>query len=94
VLILRRVPVQVLEAVWAAVLLLGAMACWTRGPFPGALFLTAMAAYGLGRFALQPARDVQHQIGPLNLSQALAASLVAMSLLILFVLRDSTGQPS
>jgi len=88
----ERVPTQLLEAAWAALLLLGALAFWDRRPFPGALFLCAVAAYGLGRFALQPAREVQEWIGSFNLPRALSAGLVAVSLASLLVLWLGTTQ--
>jgi phosphatidylglycerol:prolipoprotein diacylglycerol transferase len=86
----RRIPTQILEACWAAVLLLFAVGIRGRLPFPGALFLSALAAYGVGRSALQPARAAQERLGGINLQQALSAALVGLSLtglLALWVVR-------
>jgi prolipoprotein diacylglyceryltransferase len=47
-----------LEAVWAGVLLLGAIEVRRRLPFPGALFLVVAAAYATGRLLLESAREV------------------------------------
>jgi prolipoprotein diacylglyceryltransferase len=53
----RRVPTQCLEAAWATVLLGGAVAGWSRLPFPGALFLLVAGGYATGRLVLESARE-------------------------------------
>lgn len=54
----RRIPMQCLEAALGALLLAGAAAAWRVAPFPGALFLAVMGAYGLGRLVLESMRDM------------------------------------
>lgn len=51
-----RVPVQLLEAAWAAALLGLSLALWGRLPFAGASFLVLTALYTAGRLALLGAR--------------------------------------
>jgi phosphatidylglycerol:prolipoprotein diacylglycerol transferase len=53
----RRVPTQVLEAAFAAVLLFAALSAWPRLPFPGALFLLVAGSYATGRMVLESARE-------------------------------------
>jgi phosphatidylglycerol:prolipoprotein diacylglycerol transferase len=53
----RRMPTQCLEAALGLSLLAGAAAAWSAAPFPGALFLSVMGAYGLGRLVLESTRE-------------------------------------
>ena len=76
----RRIPTQILEAGWGLVLLVGALALWSHRPFPGAVFLAAAVGYSLGRLVLQPTREIQDRLGPLNVQQALAAALGVFAL--------------
>jgi phosphatidylglycerol:prolipoprotein diacylglycerol transferase len=81
----RRLPTQVLEAGWALLLLVSTIALWSRRPFAGAVFLIAVAAYAVGRVALEPTRDVQDRVGPVNVQQAISvafASLATSGLLV------------
>ena len=76
----RRVPTQLMEAGWGALLLMGASALWHERPFPGALFLSAVIAYGIGRLVLQSLRDEQDRVGNVNLQQAICATLGTLAL--------------
>lgn len=51
----KRIPTQLLEAGWAALVLVGA-ALLRGGKPPGAVFLAVLAAYGAGRLLLEPTR--------------------------------------
>jgi phosphatidylglycerol---prolipoprotein diacylglyceryl transferase len=53
----RGIPTQLLEVAWALVVLAAEVICWSRMPFPGALFLTGLGAYGAGRFVLDFTRE-------------------------------------
>jgi phosphatidylglycerol:prolipoprotein diacylglycerol transferase len=55
----RRIPTQLLEAAFAALLLASALAVWQRLPFQGALFLLVAGAYATGRVALESCRERQ-----------------------------------
>jgi phosphatidylglycerol:prolipoprotein diacylglycerol transferase len=82
----RRIPAQFLEAGWAALVLVGVAGLWNKQLVPGALFFCAVAAYGIGRIALQPTRDSQDRFGALNVHQALSLALSALSLMVLLAL--------
>jgi phosphatidylglycerol---prolipoprotein diacylglyceryl transferase len=88
----RRSPTQLLEAGWAALLLLGAVMLWDWRPFSGALFLSTLAAYGIGRFALQPTRQTQDRFGMLDVQQAISTALTALCLLSLALLWLGTNR--
>ena len=90
----RRIPAQLLEAAWALVVLIAAVGLWRYVPFPGALFLSAVAAYGSGRCALQWTREEQDRLGMLNVQQAVCAALVALSLIGLLVLWLGQASPA
>jgi len=90
----RRIPAQLLEAGWALVVLIVAVGLWKHVPFQGALFLSAVAAYGIGRCALQWTREEQDRLGMLNVQQAVCAALVALSLVGLLVLWLGQASPA
>lgn len=81
----RRIPTQLLEAGWAAVLLAGAIALWHQMPFRGALFLSALASYSLGRFLLEFTRESQDKVGKIPLHHTVSAALVVLSLATFFI---------
>ncbi len=62
-LVARRIPTQLLEAGWAAVLLVGAVLAAGRMPFAGALFVATLAAYAAGRFLIDFGRDAPRKLG-------------------------------
>jgi prolipoprotein diacylglyceryl transferase len=53
----RRIPMQMLELIWAAVILGAALLLRDRNLPPGASFCLIVIAYGVGRFLLEPLRD-------------------------------------
>lgn len=53
----KRVPTQLLEAAWAAILLVFAIAVRSSAPFPGALFLMICLGYAAGRLAMEFFRE-------------------------------------
>jgi phosphatidylglycerol---prolipoprotein diacylglyceryl transferase len=55
----RRHPVQLLELAASVALLAGAAAIATAPPFPGAVFVFALAGYGSARSILNPLREPQ-----------------------------------
>jgi phosphatidylglycerol---prolipoprotein diacylglyceryl transferase len=76
----RRIPTQLLEAGWAALILLGASGLWNERPFPGAIFLAAVTVYACGRFMLEPMREHRGRIGALHLQRVLAAAVGTLAL--------------
>lgn len=75
----RRLPTQLLEAGFAALLLFGSVEVWNRLPFDGALFLSALAAYGAGRLWLESTREKIHRIGRVSIHRAISAIVVGLS---------------
>ena len=65
-----RIPTQLLEAGWAALLLVGATLAADRMPFAGALFLSTLAAYAAGRFLIDFGRAAPRKLGRLTVAQA------------------------
>jgi phosphatidylglycerol:prolipoprotein diacylglycerol transferase len=78
-LVAGRLPTQLLEAGWAAVLLIGAILAAGRMPFAGALFLSSLAAYAAGRFLIDFGRDAPRTAGRLTVAQACSAGFVLVS---------------
>jgi phosphatidylglycerol:prolipoprotein diacylglycerol transferase len=76
----RRIPTQVLEAAWAAVLLVAAIAARGRLPFPGALFLGVAAGYGGGRLVLESVREAQVEGRRLTINHAISMAVMVSSL--------------
>ena len=81
----RRIPTQLLEAGWAAMLLVGAILVAGRMPFAGALFVSTLAAYAAGRFLIDFGRDAPRKLGPLTVAQACSAGFVLLSVPVLVV---------
>jgi prolipoprotein diacylglyceryltransferase len=76
----RRIPSQILESGWGAIVLAGALVLWGRLPVQGALFLYSLGAYGAGRTVLESTRDKQDRGSRINLAQAISMGFVAISL--------------
>jgi phosphatidylglycerol:prolipoprotein diacylglycerol transferase len=74
----RRIPTQVLEAAWTAVVLAGAVALWGHQPFPGALLLYALGAYSAGRLVLETFREHQDRLAGFSLQHAISIFFVAV----------------
>jgi phosphatidylglycerol:prolipoprotein diacylglycerol transferase len=53
----RRIPTQILELTWAAIILGVAILMLDRKPAAGAIFCLTVVAYGTGRFLMEPLRD-------------------------------------
>jgi prolipoprotein diacylglyceryltransferase len=76
----RRVPTQLLEAAWAALILLGLLGLWNRFPFDGGLFLYTVTAYALGRFWLEATRDDVETMGAFSLHRTISLILAGACL--------------
>jgi len=76
----RRVPTQILEAAWSAVLLFCAIATWHSLPFPGALSLVIAAGYGAGRLALESTREQCPGASRFTVQHGISLALVVFSL--------------
>jgi len=75
----RRLPTQLLEAGLAALLLFASVKARGLLPFDGALFLSNLAAYGMGRCWLESTRETADRIGGVILYQAVSAVLAGLS---------------
>jgi phosphatidylglycerol---prolipoprotein diacylglyceryl transferase len=81
----RRVPTQCLEAAWAAVLLVGAVAAWRRLPFPGALFLLVAGGYATGRLVLESAREHDPGAATFTVQHAISLLIATVSFVTLTI---------
>jgi phosphatidylglycerol:prolipoprotein diacylglycerol transferase len=75
----RRIPSQLLEAVWGLSVLAGAVALWGRFPFEGAVFLYALGSYGVGRIVLESLRDRPDRILGHSVHKAISVGIVGVS---------------
>jgi phosphatidylglycerol:prolipoprotein diacylglycerol transferase len=76
----RRIPSQVLEAVWGSAVLAGAIAVFPRRPFPGAVFLYSLGVYAAGRIVLESTREVQDRVAGASLNCVISVGVAAASL--------------
>ena len=76
----RRIPTQLLEAVFALALLVAASATWGRLRMPGLLFLAVLATYAAGRVPLQAMRAERERLGRIDIQQAISVALLIFSL--------------
>jgi phosphatidylglycerol:prolipoprotein diacylglycerol transferase len=76
----KRVPTQILEAAWAAILLLSMLWVWPLLPFRGALFLYVVAGYAVGRLALESARELAPGARGFTIHHAISLGMIAVSL--------------
>lgn len=82
----KRIPVQLFEAGWAAILFGASWAVLSRVPFHGALFLGVAALYATGRLLLETFREPDLAVSPLAGGKMLSmlTALSAISTLIVF----------
>lgn len=81
----KRIPVQCLEAAWAAVLLVFAFSIQRRLPFPGALFLVVAIGYACGRLAFESLRERDSRGRGVSLGQAASAATIVVSATMLML---------
>jgi phosphatidylglycerol---prolipoprotein diacylglyceryl transferase len=78
-----RLPTQLLEAGWAAVMVITAVLIRSKMPFPGALFWVIAAGYAAGRFVLLSLREAEPGAGKFTIQHGVSAGLVLLSLAML-----------
>jgi phosphatidylglycerol:prolipoprotein diacylglycerol transferase len=76
----KRIPNQLLEAGWAAMLLVGLFLLRGRMPFPGALFVFTAAGYASGRLILEFAREQNRARHGLTVHHAISLLIIALSI--------------
>jgi phosphatidylglycerol:prolipoprotein diacylglycerol transferase len=81
----RRMPCQLLEAAWAAVLLIVATAVRRSLPFAGALFLAVAAGYGGGRLVFECIRERERGSGVFTIHSAISLLVALFSIATLTV---------
>lgn len=79
----RRIPTQLLEAGWCALLLFTALAIWPALPFRGALALLGAAGYGAGRLVFQSTRERAPQDARFTVQHGFSLVLVIVPLVAL-----------
>jgi phosphatidylglycerol:prolipoprotein diacylglycerol transferase len=72
----RRIPSQILEAAWSAVVVAVALTSRTSLGFSGAVFAVVAGGYGAGRVLLEPARESARTSRSLRLNMAVSAFLI------------------
>jgi len=75
----KRIPTQILEATWAALLLASAIEVWHLLPFAGALFLFVVAGYAVGRLALESARELTPGSRRFTIHHAISLGMIVVS---------------
>jgi phosphatidylglycerol---prolipoprotein diacylglyceryl transferase len=79
----KRIPVQILESAWAAILLAAGALLLGRLPFLGASFLVVAAVYGAGRTCLEFLREREPQDARMPLGQVVSLLTTISALAIL-----------
>lgn len=75
----KRIPTQILEALWATILFIAATLVWQFLPFPGALFLFVVAGYAVGRLLLESARERAPGARGFTIHHAISLGMIALS---------------
>jgi phosphatidylglycerol:prolipoprotein diacylglycerol transferase len=79
----RRIPNQLLEATWGVVILVEALSLRRLLPFPGALFLSVLGSYAIGRTVLESGRERQTRVLGVSLYRALSLALASVAFAVL-----------
>jgi phosphatidylglycerol:prolipoprotein diacylglycerol transferase len=75
----KRIPAQALEAGWAAVLIIAAVALRPSMPFPGALFLLVSLGYAAGRLLMEFARERKPTTSGLSVAHVISIAITLLS---------------
>lgn len=81
----KRIPTQSLEAAWAVVLLVCAVAVRRSLPFSGALFLLIALGYASGRMLMEFARERKEKASRFSIAYVISLVLVVSSILTLTI---------
>ncbi|HEX2721757.1 MAG TPA: prolipoprotein diacylglyceryl transferase family protein [Gemmatimonadaceae bacterium] len=76
----KRIPTQLLEAGWATIVLVAAIAIWGSLPFDGALFLFVASAYAAGRLVLESTRDLRRVGRRFTVHHAISLLIIGLSI--------------
>ncbi len=83
----ERIPTQLLEGVWAAIVLSSALLLWPHLPFSGGLFIFLSAGYAAGRLALESLREEKTPGRRFTVQHAISLLIIVLSLAALTVVR-------
>ena len=75
----KRIPTQALEAGWAAILIIVAVAVRRSMPFPGALFLLVSLGYAAGRLLMEFARERKPKASGLSIAHVISIVITLLS---------------
>jgi len=78
----QRIPTQLLEVGSTMILLLGVIIMWDRTPFPGTIFLYALAGYGIMRFLLEPTRMVQDRVKGVSIYRVTSIIVIVVAITV------------
>jgi prolipoprotein diacylglyceryltransferase len=76
----RRFPTQLLEAGWAASLLIVGLLLWSSLPFDGALFLFIASGYALGRLVMESMRELRTASRRFTIHHAISLLIIVTSI--------------
>jgi phosphatidylglycerol---prolipoprotein diacylglyceryl transferase len=76
----KRIPTQALEAGWAAILIIVAVAVRRLMPFPGALFLLVSLGYAAGRMLMEFARERKPKASGLSVAHVISIVITLLSI--------------
>jgi phosphatidylglycerol---prolipoprotein diacylglyceryl transferase len=76
----KRFPTQLLEAGWAATLLVAGLLIWNALPFDGALFVFIASGYALGRLVMESMRDLKPGPWRFTVHHAISLLIIALSI--------------
>lgn len=82
----KRIPTQLLEALWAVILLIFAVAVRGSVPFPGALFLMVSLGYAAGRLGMEFFRERRQTSAGFSIAHvvSLVITFVSISALTIY----------
>lgn len=82
----RRIPTQIFESLWAAILLVCAVLMRRSAPFPGAVFLLVSLGYASGRLLMECARERPQRAFGFNIAHviSLVITLASVSALTIY----------
>lgn len=83
----KRIPVQLMEAAWATLLLVVGIRIWTSLPFGGALFVFVAAGYASGRLVMESLRDNRSPGQLFTIHHAISIFIIVLSVVALAGIR-------
>jgi len=79
----KRIPTQILESLWAAVLFGGALLLRRSMPFDGGIFLLVCVGYAGGRLVMEFAREPRRKTGVVSVAHIMSVIIFLLSIGVL-----------